>query len=223
MMKQKTGLLLSGGLDSAVLLAHLAERGHFVQPFYIRAQLTWEAAELSAVRQFLEKLASPAVAPLVVLDLPVRDMYGEHWSLTGTGVPDEETPDEAVYLPGRNLLLVMKAALWCQLHGIRRLALAVLSSNPFPDATPEFFANLQSTLQLGVGEPLEILRPFSGLKKADVIQLGHAAPLELTFSCIDPVDGLHCGACNKCAERKGAFAAVGLPDHTRYAKRLAVP
>jgi 7-cyano-7-deazaguanine synthase len=48
------------------------------------------------------------------------------------------------------------------------------------------------------------------------MQLGRDMPLELTFSCIDPVDGLHCGRCNKCAERQKAFRSIDLEDPTRY-------
>ena len=54
-----------------------------------------------------------------------------------------DTPDDAVYLPGRNPLLLVKAVVWCHLHGIDQLALAPLGSNPFADATDEFFAEFR--------------------------------------------------------------------------------
>ena len=66
-------------------------------------------------------------------------------------VPGSETPDEAVYLPGRNLLLTVKAAVWCRLREIETLALGCLGSNPFPDSTPEFFRDLESLLEPGDG------------------------------------------------------------------------
>ncbi len=133
------GLLFSGGLDSSILLGHLLGTGRRVQPFYVRSHLYWEGVELAAVRRFLRAIASPGLEELVVLDLPLEDLYAGHWSLTGRGVPDFASPDTAVYLPGRNALLLVKAALWCRLHGIEELALAVLAANPFADATPEFF------------------------------------------------------------------------------------
>ena len=167
-----TGLLLSGGLDSAILLGHLLGQGQRVQPFYIRSHLRWEAAELHAVRLFLAAVARPGLANLVVLDLPLADLYQDrHWSLSGH-VPDAATPDEAVYLPGRNPLLLIKAALWCQLHGIPRLALALLASNPFADATAQFFESYQKALTLAAGRPIELLRPFAQLHKPEVMQLG---------------------------------------------------
>jgi 7-cyano-7-deazaguanine synthase len=63
---------------------------------------------------------------------------------------------------------------------------------------------------------LEIIRPFAHLRKESVMELGRHLPLELTFSCLAPVDGLHCGRCNKCAERRRAFAQLKLNDRTRY-------
>lgn len=213
------GLLLSGGLDSAILLAELLRRGEKVTPIYVRSNLSWEPAELASVRDFLAAVAESRLEALVVLDLPVDDLYGEHWSVTGRRVPDHSTPDEAVFLPGRNPLLIIKAAIWCQLHGIPRLALAPLGSNPFPDATDAFFSEFASAMSRALGTPIEILRPFADMHKPDVMRLAGDAPLELTFSCIAPVDGLHCGKCNKCAERKAAFASVSAADPTRYADR----
>ncbi len=63
---------------------------------------------------------------------------------------------------------------------------------------------------------ITISRPFEHLTKNEVMQLGRHLPLELTFSCLAPVDGLHCGACNKCAERRRAFQSVGIDDGTTY-------
>ncbi len=213
------GLLLSGGLDSAILLVELLRRGERVTPIYVRSNLSWEPAESVAVRDFLAAVAEPRLEALVTLDLPVDDLYGEHWSVTGRRVPDESTPDEAVFLPGRNPLLIIKAAIWCQLHGIARLALAPLGSNPFPDATPEFFLEFAGAMSRALGTPIEIIRPFAAMHKQDVMELAGDAPLELTFSCINPMEGLHCGHCNKCAERKAAFKAIALADPTRYADR----
>lgn len=211
------GLLLSGGLDSAILLGTLLEQGHAVQPIYVRSHLHWEPAEERAVDRFLAAVDAPRLEKLVVLEQPVVDLYGAHWSVTGRRIPDQATPDESVYLPGRNVLLITKAGLWCQLHGIEQLALAVLGSNPFPDATDEFFSSLQRSLELATGKPLAVLRPFAGLDKREVIRLGARLPLGLTFSCLDPRGDLHCGACNKCAERRLAFADAAISDPTEYA------
>ncbi len=210
------GLLLSGGLDSCILLGHLAGQGHRVQPFYIRSQLGWEKEEQRAVRAFLRAMNKENIERPVVLDMPVKDLYGRHWSIDGQGVPDADTADDAVYLPGRNALLIIKASIWCRLNGIGQLALAVLGSNPFGDASAEFFADFESALERATRGRVQVLRPFAQFDKQQVMRLGQGLPLELTFSCIAPVDGLHCGACNKCAERQKAFKLVNIEDPTIY-------
>ena len=162
-------------------------------------------------------MKTETLRPLILLDLPLYDLYLGHWSLTGRNTPDAESPDEAVFLPGRNALLLIKAAIYCQLHGIAQLAIAPLGTSPFEDAGPQFFREFQAAMNRGVERQVELLRPFGQLDKKQVMQLGDGLPLELTFSCIHPVDGLHCGECNKCAERKHAFELVGRADGTRYA------
>jgi 7-cyano-7-deazaguanine synthase len=215
-------VLASGGLDSAVLLAEAARSYPAVHPLYVRVGSTWEEAELAHLRRFISRIGSAVVKSLVVLLLPVDDLYPEHWSLTGHDVPDEHTPDEAVYMPGRNVILLSKALLWCHLNGVPEIALAPLDSNPFPDATPEFFATLGESVNMAMGGAVRILRPYAWLSKTDVIRRGRGLPLDETFSCIRPVAGAHCGRCNKCAERQAAFTAAGIPDPTRYSDRRPI-
>lgn len=214
-----TGLLLSGGIDSAVLLAHLQQKDQAVVPFYVRTDCVWQNEELDAVQQFLAVTQFPNVAELVQLEMPLADLYGPHWSITGRHVPDDHTPDEAVFLPGRNPLLLLKPALWCRARSIGQLALATLAANPFRDAAPKFFETFESMLREAVGGSVQIIRPFETLTKSQVLALGRHLPLDLTFSCLRPVAGMHCGRCNKCAERQRGFAEVGLADRTRYHAR----
>ncbi len=212
-----TGVLVSGGLDSCILLGHLLRQGQWVQPLYVRFHLIWEPAEQAMLRQFLQRLASPRLRPLVVLDLPLGDLYGSHWSLDGRQTPGANAPDKAVYLPGRNALLLLKAGLWCQLNGLPRIALGPLATSPFADAREEFFRQVERLLETYAAR-LEILVPFLGLEKQAVMQLGRGLPLELTFSCLAPIGGRHCGRCNKCAERRQAFQLAETPDPTCYAQ-----
>ena len=210
-------VLISGGLDSAVLAAHLVRDRYRVHPLYVRSGLRWEDAELAALRAFLADVRAPGLEPLVILDEPIRDVYGPHWSTGGDEVPGSETPDDAVYLPGRNLLLLVKAAVWCRLREVGSLALGCLGSNPFPDSTPGFFQDLESLLGRAMGGGPRLIRPFDQLHKEEVILRGSDLPLHLTLSCIHPIDGLHCGQCNKCSERRKGFRDAGVEDHTRYA------
>jgi 7-cyano-7-deazaguanine synthase len=209
-------VLVSGGLDSAVLLAEQIRAHKSVQPLYVRCGLYWEVVELEHLRQFLRAIQTPRLRPLHVLEMPVADLYAAHWSLTGQDVPGADTPDEAVFLPGRNVLLLAKAILWCHLHDVPSVAMAPLESNPFPDATPAFFAAYQTVVNQAVGGRVVVQQPYLGLSKVEVVRRGQGLPLEFTFSCLRPVRGRHCGACNKCAERQKAFAEAGLADPTPY-------
>jgi 7-cyano-7-deazaguanine synthase len=210
-------VLASGGLDSAVLVAEMLRRGHVVHPMYIRFGLAWEDAEEAHLRRFLATLDSSAVRSLVVLALPVQPLYESHWSVSGRGVPDDESTDDAVYLPGRNLLLLAQPAVWCALHGVHSVALGTLKGNPFPDSTREFFDEFAALARRAMGHVLEVLTPYAEITKAEVVDRGRGLALQHTFSCIDPRDGRHCGRCNKCAERKRAFSALALEDATVYA------
>jgi 7-cyano-7-deazaguanine synthase len=219
-----TAVLLSGGLDSAVLVAHEAQHAP-VHPVYVSVGLAWEAAELAMLEGLLAAISQNGrVRPLARLDFSMRDIYAPtHWAIQGTP-PAYDTPDEDVYLAGRNVVLLAKAGVFCAGQRVSRLALGPLAGNPFPDATPAFFLTMARALSLGLDQPLEIVAPFAALHKHDVIHLAASlgVPLDLTLSCMRPEltgDSLlprHCGLCSKCRERRDAFAAAGVPDPTSY-------
>jgi 7-cyano-7-deazaguanine synthase len=213
-----TAVLCSAGLDSAVLLAHERRRGS-VTPVYVSVGLAWEAEERKALDRLLAAPAFRGVEAPVVLDLTMRDVYPPtHWAIRGVP-PAYDTPDEDVYLIGRNVVLLTKAATFCAQRGIPRLAIGLLAGNPFPDATPSFFSAMTQALSLGLDHRLAIDAPFREMGKAAVVRLGVelGVPLELSVSCMRPSDGIHCGACSKCRERHHAFLAAGVPDPTTYA------
>ena len=210
-------VLASGGLDSAVLVADRADRGHTVHPIYVRFGLVWENAEEAHLRRFLGTLNGRSVRPLAVIELPVADVYGAHWSVSGADTPDEKTRDDAVYLPGRNLLLLAKTSIWCARYGVRTIALGTLRGNPFADSSPTFFSAFAALSTLALGHELDVETPFAHLTKAEVLDLARGLALEHTFSCIAPVGVQQCGRCNKCAERRRGFAEAGVDDRTSYA------
>lgn len=213
---ESLAVLVSGGVDSAVLLGRAVHERPAVHPIYVRTGLAWEDVESGYLTRFLAAIRTPTLKPLTTLELPARDLYGDHWSTTGNA-PDAEAGDEEFFLPGRNVLLLSKALIWCRLHKVPAVAMAVLAANPFPDATPEFFADFADVVGRAVGGSLRVETPYATLTKAEVVALGRALPLEHTFSCASPVNGLHCGRCGKCGERGRAFRAALVPDPTRYA------
>ena len=236
-----TAVLLSGGLDSAVLLADEASRGE-VQPIYVSVGLAWEAAERAIVERLLA--GSPfrdRMRPLAALSVDMRDVYAaNHWAVEGRP-PSYHTPDEDVYLPGRNVILFGKAGVFCAAADIGRLVIGTLEHNPFPDATPQFRDAMQRALTLGLAHELSIEAPFAGLSKAAVIRRGVAlgVPFELSLSCMNPKRSgqwsavsdhaghrplatghyVHCGTCSKCRERHDAFLEAGVADPTEYVER----
>ena len=240
-----SAVLFSGGLDSAVLLADEAARGD-VQPIYVSVGLAWEALERAVVARLL---ASPPFAgrvrPLASLSVDMTDVYAaSHWARAGAP-PAYHTPDEEVYLPGRNVVLLGKAGVFAASASLDRLVIGTLDHNPFTDATAEFRRAMARALSLGLAHDLHVDAPYSATSKAEVIRRGAAlgVPFELTLSCMNPaarvrqvreVRGepiepsepsepsepfgpVHCGLCSKCRERHDAFIEAGIDDPTTYA------
>lgn len=211
--------LVSGGADSCIMAA-LALRSRPVHPLYVRQGALWEDEEEAAIRRFLAAIDPGAgrLAPLRVARLDMPEAAGNGWALRPDApAPDETTPDAAVYLPGRNLALLLQGALLAQSVGVAEIQLGLLAGNPFPDSRPEFFAAFEKTYELATGYRVRVEAPLRELHKAEALRRGADLPLELTLSCLRPSGGLHCGHCNKCAERRRGFAEAGLIDPTRYA------
>jgi 7-cyano-7-deazaguanine synthase len=216
----QTAVLCSAGLDSAVLLAQAAATEPVI-PIYVSSGLAWEADERDALTRLLACPAYRGVPDPVTLDVDMRDVYPpSHWAIRGEA-PGFDTPDEDVFIEGRNIILLSKTAVFMARSGLSRVLIGPLAGNPFPDATAEFFSAMGLALSLGLGKRLDVHAPLMSLHKADVIRAGLAlgVPLELTLSCMQPVRGLHCGRCSKCRERRDAFREAGVEDRTDYASR----
>ena len=219
----RVAVLFSAGLDSAVLLAHTAHENpeSAVQPIYVSAGLAWEQQEQAMAERLLaaSRYASEGVLPLVSLGVDMRDVYpSSHWAIRGEP-PAYHTPDEDVYIDGRNIVLLSKASVYMARAHISRVTIGTLAGNPFPDASREFFAAMARALSVGLAAPIQIEAPFAAMHKDAVIALGQSlrVPFELTLSCMQPRDGAHCGRCSKCRERIEAFRDAGIADPAPYA------
>jgi 7-cyano-7-deazaguanine synthase len=212
-------VLFSAGLDSAVLLAEAAAQPDGAQPVYISAGMAWEAAERAMAERFVAALGRGAsLGPLASLSVDMRDVYPpEHWAVRGDA-PAYDSPDSDVYIEGRNVVLLSKAAVFAARAKLARILIGTLACNPFPDASAAFFEAMSRALSMGLGAPIAIEAPYAGLHKADVIRRGAAlgVPFELTLSCMQPVNGQHCARCSKCRERREAFIAAGIEDPARW-------
>ena len=217
MSRREVVALVSGGLDSYGLVHQLLHERRIVHPLYVRCGLVWEPAEAYWLRRWLSRIRHPDLRPLSALEVPIRSLYGSHWSLTGRGVPSASSADRAVYLPGRNVLLFGHAAIHAVQHRLSTLATGLLAGNPFGDATPRFLDRFAASLSDALGPPVRITAPLRRLTKAHVIRRTPPWLFGLTFSCIHPRGRRHCGRCNKCAERRSAFRRARVEDPTTYA------
>lgn len=204
-------VLASGGVESSALLYLSAQKYSAVYPLYVSHGFLWEKAERYWLRRLLAKLRKEfkSIRPLTVVRYPLSPVYGEHWSLSGRKVPSYNSPDRAVFLPGRNVVLLSLASAFCYVRKIPRVALGVLAGNPFPDSRKAFTAALETAFREGYSRTIRIETPFRRWHKRDVIRKAAGAPWELTFSCLRPRGRGHCRNCNKCAERAKALQISG--------------
>lgn len=208
-ISQRVCVLISGGLDSGVLLADMLRRGHEVFPLYIRGGFIWERAELFWLKRFLASQRSPRLKTLTIAEAPAAPLLGRHWSLDGRGTPGAASAWDSVYLPGRNIVLLSSAALFCGRHRLNTAVFAILKGNPFPDARPDFLKAMGRAAEKALGIKLKFLAPYHDVEKAKVAGLLPGFPIHLTFSCLRPRGVKHCGRCSKCAERRKGVRRAG--------------
>ena len=217
--KGDISVLISGGVDSCILLTECLQTYASVLPIYVKTGLFWENSELFWLKKFLHSIQKQNLRKLSILSIPVEDIYGTHWSITGENVPGFNDPDETCYLPGRNILLLSVGAVHSISSGIKTIALGTLAGNPFPDADDSFIQQMESVIHAGMASDFSVLTPYCKLSKFEVLQKGKNLPLNLTFSCMHPVNHHHCRDCSKCAERIRAFNNAGIIDETLYLKK----
>ena len=209
--EQKVCVLMSGGLDSALLLKECLNRFREVHPLYIACGLRWEKAERFWLKKLLKALHRPGLQPLDELSLPAGALYGKHWSLGDGKPPSERAAWDSVYLPGRNLLLLSLAGTYCAQRKIGNIGIGTLAGNPFEDSTEDFYAEMEAVFAR-LFHPIEVLAPLRELHKEESVRRAAGSlPIELTFSCIDPRGTRACGRCTKCYERRKGFELARLP------------
>jgi 7-cyano-7-deazaguanine synthase len=192
--------LVSGGLDSAALIARALEEGDEVHPLFVRCGFVWERAELHAIRRQLRALRGPRLKPLAVVDASGLCRWPEHWSHGAPGTPAADSPWDSVYLPGRNLLLIVCAATYCRRRRVGRIQLGTLKGNPFADATTSFRRAAGLVAGASYGLRLKVEAPFSLWTKGRVARRWPEL-VPLSFSCLRPRGLRACGRCSKCEER----------------------
>lgn len=218
-----TVVLLSGGLDSATVLAIARDEG------YTCHALTFDYGqrhriELEAARRVA---ASLGVIDHRIVPLDLRWMGGS--ALTDSTIAVPKTPSEGIpvtYVPARNTVFLSMALGWAEVLGARHLYLGVnaVDYSGYPDCRPEYLDAFERLANLATragveGRPLHLQAPLLRMTKAEIIVRGVRLGVDysLTLSCYDPdEEGRACGTCDSCRLRARGFAEAGLPDPTRY-------
>lgn len=217
---QSSIVLLSGGLDSATLLAKLVAEKRRVLALGVhygqRHSCEIEAARAIAAHYGVEYRLADLRA--------VSAFFGKN-SLTDASVPVcEGAYDEAgmktTVVPARNLLLISLATSWAIAEKCDTVAYAAHGGDHaiYPDCREEFAEKLDAVVRVSDWHSVRLERPFVGMSKAEIIALGArlGVPFALTWSCYNGGER-HCGKCSTCVERAAAFREAGVPDPTLYA------
>lgn len=215
----KTILILSGGLDSAVLLYRLLADGDTV------AALSVDYGQ----RHRRELACARALCGRLGVEHREADLSGLRPLLAGSSQTDDAVPVphghyeaetmKLTVVPNRNMLMLSAAAAWAISRRADRVAYAAHGGDHaiYPDCRPGFVAALAAALGLADWHPLGLFAPYLGVSKADIVAEGArlGVPFAGTWSCYEG-GAVHCGRCGTCVERREAFALAGVPDPTPY-------
>jgi len=222
-------VLLSGGLDSATVLAIAKDQG------YMPLGLSFDyrqrhIAELQAASMVAAAMRVP-FPKVVQLDLRA---FGGSALTADIDVPKDRAAADIgdgipiTYVPARNTIFLSYALAYAEVSGATDIFLGVnaLDYSGYPDCRPEYIkafevmANLATKSGVEGNTPMRLHTPLLDMTKADIVREGARLGVDygLTLSCYDPVDDrTHCGRCDACALRKKGFIEAGITDPTRYA------
>lgn len=201
-------ILFSGGIESSVLVGKAVEEGLEPTPVYVSTGTRWENAEISAAKIYLEALKSGLSENMVIIKSQ-KKQNNPDWVHGGEDFPDSDAAVSSLELPGRNETLIREALNYKDGQESLNILIGTTADNPFDDGREEFFQNLESQLFREKRQRIKIIAPFHHLNKKEVIELGKQYPLELTLSCVAPIDGEPCNKCLKCTLREEAFVSAG--------------
>ena len=218
-MPPVTVLILSGGLDSTVLLYHLRAEGHRVKALSVNYGQR-HGKELAYARATCERLG---------VEHRTADLTGIAGLLGQSALVDPavavphggyaEANMKATVVPNRNMLMLAAAAAWAIAEKADHVSFAAHHGyhTLYPDCKPEFIAAMTTAILLADWHQVSLVAPFATRTKADIVRRGAdlGVPFDQTWSCYEG-GALHCGRCGTCLERVEAFRTAGVPDPTAY-------
>ena len=223
MTDKKAVILLSGGLDSATVLAMARAEGYacYTMSFDYGQR---HRAELQAAERVARQLGA---LEHKVVGIDLNGIGGSALTDSSIAVPEETSEGIPVtYVPARNTLFLSLALGWAEVLGARDIFIGVnaVDYSGYPDCRPEFIEAFERLANLATkagveGEGFRIQAPLQYLSKAQIIEAGLARGVDfaLTVSCYQAdADGRACGRCDSCRLRAEGFHAAGIADPTRY-------
>ncbi|NVK02182.1 MAG: 7-cyano-7-deazaguanine synthase QueC [Oceanospirillaceae bacterium] len=223
MSTKRAVVLLSGGLDSATVLAIAASQGY--ECYALSFDYGQRAvAELNAAKAVVRAFRAKEHR---VFNLDLAQFGGSALTDSDIDVPDQAQEGIPVtYVPARNTIFLSLALAWAEVLHADAIFIGVnaVDYSGYPDCRPEFIAAYEQMANLATrngvtGEPFKIETPLIDLTKAQIIQQGTQLGLDygMTVSCYQTDDeGRACGQCDSCHLRAKGFADAGLADPTRY-------
>ncbi|WP_296181604.1 7-cyano-7-deazaguanine synthase QueC [Pseudomonas sp. UBA1879] len=223
MTEKRAVILLSGGLDSATVVAMAKADGFtcYTMSFDYGQR---HRAELQAAERVAKDLG---VVEHKVIGLDLNGIGGS--ALTDSSIAVPETPGQGIpvtYVPARNTVFLSLALGWAEVLGARDIFIGVnaVDYSGYPDCRPEFVESFERMANLATkagveGQGFTIQAPLQMLSKADIVKAGTRLGVDygLTVSCYQADDqGRACGKCDSCRLRAEGFAAAGVADPTRY-------
>jgi 7-cyano-7-deazaguanine synthase len=216
-------VLLSGGLDSATVLAIARSQNFDCYALSVEYGQR-HSAELDAARRVA---AAAGVRDHRVMRVDLAGIGGSALTDKTIAVPESPTTGIPVtYVPARNTIMLSLALGWAEVLAAEDIFIGVtaIDFSGYPDCRPEFIAAFAQLATLATkagveGHPYRIQAPLINLSKADIIRAGTRLGVDyaLTVSCYQADrDGRACGVCDSCRIRRAGFEAAGVPDPTAY-------
>ncbi len=228
MTEKKAVVLLSGGLDSSVLLAFVLKEKKMKALPIVFDYGQRHSIEIEAAKKVSESLGCGDVK---LFNIDLSGFKGSSLTDTTLDVPENDLGKIGkklpnTYVPARNLIFLSVASAWAEVSGAFYVFYGAnsLDYSGYPDCRPEFVESLEKTVNLGTGyffrdSKLKISAPFLFMKKSEIVSLGTKLGVDfsLTHSCYNPKEGRACGKCDSCKIRREAFRNAEVHDPTFYA------
>lgn len=222
-MTKRAVILLSGGLDSATVLAIARKSGYACHALTLDYGQR-HRAELAAAQRVAAQLGAVEHR---IIQLGLGQFGGS--ALTDSAIAVPETPTTGIpvtYVPARNTVMLSLALAWAEVLEARDIFIGVnaVDYSGYPDCRPDFIAAFEHMANLATkaaieGQPIQIHAPLQHLSKAEIIKVGATMAVDyaLTVSCYQADEfGGACGVCDACRLRAEGFRAIDIADPTQY-------